>query len=71
MTAIETMTLTTDWPAVRDIYAEGLATGIAAFMSRPPSQPDWNAAHLPFGRLVARADDTVLGWAALTPVADT
>lgn len=60
-----------DWAAVRTIYAEGLATGLAAFMLRPPLWKDWDARHLPIGRLVARRDATVLGWAALAPVADT
>ena len=60
-----------DWPAVRAIYAAGLATGLAAFASTPPTQSDWNASHLSVGRLVARVDGMVRGWAALTPVADT
>ena len=68
---IDTMNLKTDWTTVRDIYAEGLSTGLAAFMSKPPSRADWDAAHLTFGRLVARQNEAVLGWAALSPVADT
>ena len=56
-----------DWPAVRAIYAAGLATGA----STPPTQSDWNASHLSVGRLVTRVDGMVRGWAALTPVADT
>tara|TARA_Y100001934_G_C12049089_1_gene629875 strand:+ start:504 stop:719 length:216 start_codon:yes stop_codon:yes gene_type:complete len=71
MIEIDRMVLATDWPAVRDIYADGLATGLAAFLSNPPSQNEWDRAHLPFGRLVARLGDAVHGWAALTPVADT
>lgn len=68
---IEPMNLADDWSSVRDIYAEGLATGLAAFMSKPPSQTNWDTGHLPFGRLAARQDNVLLGWAALTPVADT
>lgn len=60
-----------DWPAVRTIYAAGLATGLAAFASTPPAQREWDASHLSVGRLVARVEGTVRGWAALTPVADT
>ena len=60
-----------DWPAVRAIYAAGLATGLAAFASTPPTQSDWNASHLSVGRLVTRVDGMVRGWAVLTPVADT
>jgi phosphinothricin acetyltransferase len=56
-----------DWPAVRAIYEEGLATGAASFETAAPSWEQWNAARLPHSRLVAR-DNAVLGWAALSPV---
>lgn len=64
---IEPMTVA-DWDAVRAIYLEGIATGQATFETDAPSWPDWDAAHHPFGRLVARRDGAVLGWAALAPV---
>ena len=58
-----------DWPRVRAIYAEGIATGNATFETEAPSWEAWNAAHLEEGRIVARdASGTLLGWAALTPV---
>ena len=60
-----------DWAKVRAIYAEGLATGLAAFLVHPPIWNIWDAGHLPFGRLVARQDRAILGWAALAPVAVT
>ena len=61
-----------DWRQVRGIYAEGLATGLAAFLKTPPIWKNWHAAHLAFGRVVARAQDgSILGWAALAPVPDT
>jgi L-amino acid N-acyltransferase YncA len=60
-----------DWGRVRAIYKEGLATGLAAFTAKPPTWTLWNAGHLPIGRLVARADGTVIGWSALARVADT
>ena len=61
-----------DWPRVRAIYGEGLATGLAAFMTSPPKWGTWNAGHLDIGRLVARADDgAIAGFAALSPVPDT
>lgn len=60
-----------DWPQVRKIYAEGLATGLAAFLNNPPAYTAWDAAHLPFARLVAREPDEILGWAALSPVENT
>src|SRR5438046_861208 len=55
-----------DWPEVRRIYQEGLATGVGSFETEAPSWDQWNAARLPHSRLVAR-DDGVLGWAALSP----
>ncbi len=58
----------TDWPAVRTIYAEGLATGLATFETTPPEWATWDAAHLPDGRFIAEDDGLVCGWAALTPV---
>ena len=57
-----------DWEAVRAIYLEGIATGDATFETEAPSWETWDAAHLTFPRLVARADDSVIGWAALSPV---
>jgi phosphinothricin acetyltransferase len=61
-----------DWANVRRIYAEGLATGLAAFTTTPPGWKDWDAGHLALGRLVARSDDgAVSGFAAMAPVPDT
>ena len=59
---------TTDWPAVREIYADGIATGQATFETEPSSWEHWDATHLPFARLIARAEGKVIGWAALSPV---
>lgn len=67
---IEAMTAA-HWPAVRSIYAEGIATGNATFATELPTWQDWDSSHLPTCRLVALAADApdqVLGWAALTPV---
>jgi len=58
---------TDDWPDVRAIYEEGLATGVGSFEIAAPSWEEWNRARLPHSRLVAR-ENTVLGWAALSPV---
>ncbi|MDE0781192.1 MAG: hypothetical protein OSB67_10640 [Alphaproteobacteria bacterium] len=61
-----------DWTQVRAIYGEGLATGMAAFMTAPPKWASWNAGHLKLGRLVARSDDGgILGFVALSSVPDT
>lgn len=60
------------WGSVRAIYAEGLATGVAAFRLTPPIWKQWDAGYLAVGRLVARSTEgDVLGWAALAPVADS
>jgi len=58
-----------DWPNVRAIYLEGIATGNATFETDAPSWETWDRAHVADPRLVARdADGSVLGWAAVTPV---
>lgn len=59
--------LPSDWPAVREIYLEGIATRQATFETDAPSWEIWDASHSPFARLVARKDETVVGWAALSP----
>jgi phosphinothricin acetyltransferase len=57
-----------DWPCVRDVYAEGIATGQATFEERPPSWEEWDRDHLPECRLAARVGGRVVAWAALAPV---
>src|SRR4051812_439555 len=58
-----------DWQAVRAIYEEGLATGIASFETAAPSWEQWDAVRLTHSRLVARNENNeVIGWAALSPV---
>lgn len=59
-----------DWPQVRAIYEEGIATGNATFETSAPSWEQWDSAHLGHSRLIAREGDAVLGWAALSPVSD-
>jgi L-amino acid N-acyltransferase YncA len=71
-----------NWPAVREIYREGIATGEATFEVELPDWEKWDSNHRKNCRLVAlepMADDSadllippgklrVLGWAALSPV---
>ena len=64
-----------DWPAVRQVYVDGLATGNATFETEAPGWDGWDAAHLVVARLVARAvsdpgasDVALVGWAALSPI---
>ena len=56
------------WPAVREIYAQGIATGNATFEQTLPDWTEWDARHLPVCRLVALAGGEVVAWAALSSV---
>jgi L-amino acid N-acyltransferase YncA len=57
-----------DWPAVRRIYAEGIATGDATLEREAPDWDHFDRSHRDDCRLVARtaSDAQVLGWVALT-----
>jgi phosphinothricin acetyltransferase len=59
-----------DWPRVRDIYQEGIATGYATFETEVPTWERWDRSHVPACRLVAERRGVILGWAALSPVSD-
>ncbi len=70
------------WPAVLEIYAQGIATGDATFETEAPDWEKWDSSHRRDCRLVAlepldeetaerlvpMGKVTVLGWAALTAV---
>ena len=57
-----------DWPAVRRIYAEGIATGDATLEREAPDWDHFDRSHRADCRLVARGRDggPVVGWVALT-----
>ncbi len=56
-----------DWPEVRRIHAEGIATGDATLEREPPDWDHFDRSHRQDCRLIARAkDDTVVGWTALS-----
>lgn len=57
-----------DWEQVRSIYLEGIREGNSTFETEAPSPEAWDEAHLQSPRLVMRAEDKILGWAALSPV---
>ena len=61
-----------DWPLVRRIYEEGIATAQATFETAAPLEYEqWSSVRLPVCRLVAHREGhhaEVLGWAALSPV---
>jgi L-amino acid N-acyltransferase YncA len=67
------------WPAVREIYREGIATGNATFETETPDWEKWDGSHRKDCRLVATAPlassasksaspQTPLAWAALSQV---
>lgn len=55
-----------DWPQVRAIYLEGIATRQATFQTEAPSWEVWDAGHLRNCRLAVRRGEQVVGWAALS-----
>jgi L-amino acid N-acyltransferase YncA len=57
-----------DWPAVRRVYAEGIATGVATFETTVPSRASLDAKWLPAHRWIAERNGEVAGWTALSPV---
>jgi phosphinothricin acetyltransferase len=67
-----------DWPSVREIYHQGILTGLATFETDLPEWEEWNQAHRREPRLVAALSEAstplatkkkeVIGWAALSPV---
>lgn len=60
--------LPTHWPAVKRIFEEGIATGLASLETSAPPWEEWDTHHDQRCRLVAVEGEEVLGWAALTPV---
>jgi len=60
-----------DWPAVRAIYASGIATGDATFEVEPPTWHDFDSHRLSGLRFVGvDAAGAVVGWVAASPVSD-
>jgi L-amino acid N-acyltransferase YncA len=65
MIAISPMT-TADWPDVRRIYADGIATGDATLEHEAPDWDHFDHGHPTDCRLVARdANGVIIGWTAL------
>ena len=70
------------WPAVREIYRQGIATGNATFETEVPDWEKWDSSHRKDCRLIALEEingdeaerlislrkSAVLGWAALSSV---
>jgi phosphinothricin acetyltransferase len=60
--------LNTDWNAVSNIYAEGIATGIATFETEVPEWELWNDKYIEHSRIVAELNNEVVGFAVLSQV---
>jgi len=57
-----------DWPAVREIYEQGIAGRNATFETETPSWEAWDRAQLDRHRFVAVEDGRVVGWVVAHPV---
>lgn len=60
-----------NWPAVREIYGEGIDTENATFETELPDWEKWDASHRKDCRLIAVDSESasqILGWAALSSV---
>lgn len=56
----------TDYPLVKKIFAEGIATRNATFQTEPPEWDEWNKSKLPYCRCAIFAGSELAGWAALS-----
>jgi len=59
-----------DWVAVANIYHLGIKTRNATFETEIPTWQEWDKAHLQSCRFTARIENSLVGWAALSPVSD-
>lgn len=56
-----------DWNEVKNIYQQGIDSGISTFMRNVPEFEYWNKSKLKIGRLVALCDEKIVGWIVLSP----
>ena len=59
-----------DWPAVVEIYRQGIESGDATFETEAPDWEAWDAARSPECRIVAEVGGEVVGYAGLSPVSE-
>ena len=57
-----------DYPQLAAIYKQGIETGIATFQDDIPTWESWDKSHVQHSRIALFEGDTMLGWAALSPV---
>ena len=55
-----------DWEEVKNIYQQGIDSGISTFMRNVPEFEYWNNSKLKIGRLVATYDGKIVGWIVLS-----
>ena len=55
-----------DFKAVSNIYAQGIATGIATFETEIPDWKKWNKKYIQSCRIVAEIDNEVIGFTVLS-----
>jgi phosphinothricin acetyltransferase len=58
------------WEAVKRIYNSGIATKNATFQTEAPEWNAWDQSHRKDCRLLARIDNQIAGWAALSNVSN-
>ena len=56
------------WESVQQIYNAGIATKNATFQTEAPEWVAWDQSHRKDCRLIARINDQIAGWAALSNV---
>ncbi|MFS8082215.1 MAG: N-acetyltransferase family protein [Ginsengibacter sp.] len=57
-----------DWAFVSEIYKQGIDTENATFQQEVPTWAQWDNGHLLKCRIIAIAENVIVGWAALLPV---
>lgn len=55
-----------DWAGVAKVYTQGIATKKATFQTEVPSYEVWDAGHIKSCRFVAKVEDRVVGFVALS-----
>jgi phosphinothricin acetyltransferase len=58
------------WKDVQRIYSAGIATNNATFETKTPDWKSWDTSHRNDCRLIAKLDNKIAGWAALSNVSD-
>lgn len=51
-----------DWPEVKKIYLEGIATNLATFQRECPDYSEWDKGHCSHSRLIVAMENEVLAW---------